>query len=324
MKNFGLIMESWRGFKKVVNERTMTRDEIGGSFPEFRNNVESARNKTWIFFDTETTGLKPEKDYNQITQLAAIAVDPKGFEEGQEPQIIGQINIKINLSDRTKGFMGWEKKKQAERAAAGEKSPFMTVPQIFSMTGYGVSQDPKKRTRKGIAPEFRFHSMEEALTKFNEFVEQYPDRILVAQNAPFDVGYLNEMHQRYGIPVLDDAVLDTVPVFKMFITPALKQFKADEEQGKNLSEKDKRLLTKLSAVNKTGAPYFTVSLGKLIDAFDVVNKGWHDALADVNMLMLVLKAVINYLDSRSDITALTPADPNERPTRTSKPSDIPV
>ena len=41
MKNFGLIMESWRGFKKVLNERTMSRDEIGGSFPEFRNNVEA-------------------------------------------------------------------------------------------------------------------------------------------------------------------------------------------------------------------------------------------------------------------------------------------
>jgi len=324
MKNFGLIMENWRGFKKVLNERTMTKDELGGSFEEFRANVEDSRNKIWIFFDTETTGLKPEKEYNQITQLAAIAVDTKGFDENQEPQIVGQINIKINLADRTRGFMDWEKKKQAERAAAGEKSSFMTIPQIFSMTGYGVPKNPRTREKKGIAPEFRFHSMEEALTKFNEFVEQYPDRVLVAQNAPFDVGYLNEMHQRYGIPVLNDAVLDTVPVFKMFITPALKQFKADEEQGNTLSDQDKRILTKLTAINKAGAPYFTVSLGKLIDAFDVVNKGWHDALADVNMLMLVLKAVINYLDSRNELTALPPADPNERPPRSTKPSDVPV
>lgn len=322
--NFGLIMENWRGFKQVLSERTRTSEELGADFSQFRSRVEKSKDKVWIFFDTETTGLKPEKDYNQVTQLAAIAVDTKNFQEGTEPEVIGQINVKINLSDRTLGFMDWEKRKQAERAAAGEESKFKTIPQIFSMTGYGVPRNPRKRMRKGVPPEFRFHSMEEALTKFNEFCEQYPQRVMVAQNAPFDVGYLNHMYERAGLPVPQDAVLDTVAIFKKFLLPALKLFGQQKEQGVDLPESDLRILNSLSAINKAGNPYYTVSLGKLIDAFNIENKGWHDALADVQMLMRVLRAVIIFLDTREDLNKLPPEDPDARPPRSIKPSDAPV
>lgn len=325
MKNFGLIMESWRGFKKTLSERTRKSEELGADFSQFRRRVELSKDKVWIFFDTETTGLKPEKDYNQVTQLAAIAVDTKNFQEGTEPEVIGEINIKINLSERTRGFMDWEKRKQAERAAAGEESKFKTIPQIFSMTGYGVPRNPRKRMRKGVPAEFKFHSMEEALTKFNEFMDKYPQRVLVAQNAPFDVAYLNEMYQRANMPVPDDAVLDTVSIFKKFLLPALKLFGEQSAQGTELAQGDARILKSLSATNKAGNPYYTVSLGKLIDAFNIENKGWHDALADVQMLMRVLRAVIIFLDSRPDLTALPAGNPDEKPAYgSSKPSDVPV
>ena len=53
-------------------------------------------NKVWIFFDTETTNLETGA-YDQITQIAALAMDPKGFAENAEPQELGRFNKKLNL-----------------------------------------------------------------------------------------------------------------------------------------------------------------------------------------------------------------------------------
>ena len=66
----------------------------------------------------------------------------------------------------------------------------------------------------------------------------------------------------------------------------------------DIAPENKKILDALTAKNKAGKDYLTVSLGKLIKAFDVENKGWHDALADVTMLLDVLKAILDYLSSQ--------------------------
>lgn len=305
MKNFKLLMESWRGFtKKTLSERVETN--YGESFEGLRDIIELSRDKVWIFFDTETTGLKPDKDYNQITQIAAIAVDVKGFDKGSEPVIIGKFNEKIALGDRTKSFMGWEKEKEAERAAAGEESKFKTIPQIFAMTGYGEPKNPRKRLAKGLtgAPK-NYGSMQEVMQNFAAFCEQYPNRVLVAQNAPFDVNYVNEMFRRFDLEPPADVVMDTVKVFQKFLAPAVKKIKGRVEVGEEVSPEDKAILDALTAQSATRGPYITVSLGKLIDAFKVQNEGWHDALADVVMLSKVLRAVLHWLDDNEDVKSVT-------------------
>lgn len=304
MKKFQLLMESWRGYtKKTLSERVETN--YGESYEGLRSMIEMSKDKVWIFFDTETTGLGAEKDYNQITQIAAIAVDTKGFEKGTEPTIIGKFNEKIALGQRTKGFMDWEKRKEAERQAAGEESKFKTIPQIFAMTGYGEPKNPRKRLAKGLtgAPK-NYGSMEEVIQNFAAFCEQYPDRVLVAQNAPFDVGYVNEMFRRFNIEPPSDVVMDTVKIFQKFLAPTVKKIKGRVELGEEVSPEDKAILDALTAQSTTRGPYITVSLGKIINAFKVENEGWHDALADVVMLCKVLRAILHWLDDNEDVKSI--------------------
>jgi DNA polymerase III epsilon subunit-like protein len=352
------LFENWRNYKKVIKEDVMRYSEYGSSFQEMRELIKDASDKTWIFFDTETTGLSAEKDFHQVTQIAAIAVDVKNFDE--EPEILEKFNVKIQLGDRTRGFMDWDRSKKAEKRAAAraagvevapgikrirqEPEKFKGISDIFSMTQYGVSRDPEKARRKAFLqaremPGKEDISMEDvpesatfmrlvpALEQFNEFLDRYPDRILVAQNAPFDNGFLNNMYQRIGEVPPDDIVVDTVMIFRKFLTPALKMFKATREAGEELSPEDSKILDALTSDKGK----LTVSLGKIIKAFDVENKGWHDALADVTMLLDVLKAVINFLDVRTDLSSLEPEpEPKPREKKVSsqlnlpepKPSDI--
>lgn len=328
------LFENWRKYQKVIKEDVMMYQEYGSSFQEMRELIKEVSDKTWIFFDTETTGLSSEKDFHQVTQIAAIAVDIKNFDA--EPEVLEKFNVKIQLGKHTRGFMGWERGKKAEKIAAAraagvevapgitrvrhEKERFKSIPDIFSMTGYGTSRDPEKARRKAFlqakempgkedltmadVPESpEMVRMPEALKQFSDFLNKYPDRVMVAQNAPFDNAFLNKMYERIGEVPPDDIVVDTVMIFRKFLTPGLKMFKANREAGQELSPEDAKILNDLTK-KETGN--LSVSLGNLIKAFDVENKGWHDALADVTMLCDVLKAIINFLDVRSDITSLEP------------------
>ena len=61
MKNFGLIMESWRGFKKLSERKEpMAARTFKEALDFFENQL---ANTTLIFFDTETTGLQTFKKF---------------------------------------------------------------------------------------------------------------------------------------------------------------------------------------------------------------------------------------------------------------------
>lgn len=337
--NFGLIMESWRGYKKTINEIRGVESFYGANYEEFRNVYDQIKNNTFIFFDTETTGLGPAKKYNQITQIAAIAVTP-----GQEGY--KSFNVKIHLTEDTEGFMNWQQRKVDK----GETFPF-THRQAFSLTSYGEPTTPRKALRKrarqmtqkiektkqdiearGYAKEEEEQvissrligalseptevlTLPEALTKFNEFVEQYSQRTLIAQNAPFDVDYFIQAYVRADVPMLEDIAVDTVQIFNRFFKPVLQILKNKKEAGEQLDPADETILDALTKTymrtdKKTGdqveVKSLTVSLGPLAKAFGVVAEGWHDALADVTMLKQILDKVIEYLDGNKEVVMSLP------------------
>ena len=72
-----LIMESWR---KFVNEQTAVppvdlRQKYAASQSKLRELLDRHDNNVWVFFDTETTGLKHADPTFQVTQWGAIAID---------------------------------------------------------------------------------------------------------------------------------------------------------------------------------------------------------------------------------------------------------
>jgi len=380
------LFESWRKYKNnVISERTLptATGEYGSSLQEFINRVRGeaekpadsvqslieGKDKIWIFFDTETTGLKSEKRYHQVTQFAAIAVDPKGFAKGVDPEIIDKINIKVRLADDTVGMMRWEQekesafeadweRKQREHAAkvkaaeeAGEPPPpplsqyekYRPIKANLSMTQFGKSRDPKKQVRSAFAQKLAaakeageptedirlsdieyekpvYYSRQEAIDLIQEFLDKYPNRILVAQNAPFDVKFMNEMYARAGRVAPDDQAFDTVKFFMKHLVPVLKKMDAALKAGEEMSPEDVALSQTLRHPETKN---ISVSLGRLIEGFGVKNEGWHDALADVLMLMKTLRAVINFFEDRPDLMATPPASEEElnRPRR-GKPSTV--
>ena len=62
---------------------------------------------TVLWLDTETTSLEVG-DYDQITQIAALAMDPKGFAEGVEAEEVGRFNKKLNLAYGTLDRLAYE------------------------------------------------------------------------------------------------------------------------------------------------------------------------------------------------------------------------
>jgi DNA polymerase-3 subunit alpha (Gram-positive type) len=54
----------------------------------------------------------------------------------------------------------------------------------------------------------------EVLRAFREFVG---DHIIVAHNAPFDVGFLNASFQRHGIPIFTNRTIDTIEIAKKYL-----------------------------------------------------------------------------------------------------------
>lgn len=318
--------------------------------------------KTWIFFDTETTDLGTGA-YDQITQIAALAVDTKGFSVNTEAQELGRFNKKLNLASKSLEKLAFEKedtpartlrnlrKIQRHRSAYKKVSDDSSVVRgkplspyqleragldNLIMTAYGVSPDEVKRKRDAYVsyvekeekagripmpfkdfptppgPEMIQYGPG-VMKDFLEFIEQYPNRILVAQNAGFDVKQVNHMLQRVGLPVPQEKVFDTVTFFKKYLVPIMKELNDKKVSGEELSKAD---IAFLKALTKDGKQ--TVSLGYLIKAFKLENKGWHDAFADVQMLHDCMKACIVFLQSRSEFMSTLSQQPVKKPKSSSK------
>lgn len=162
MSNFKTIMESWRGFKTLLNERTIPERDYPRTFQDLQSAFKEFEGKTLIFFDTETTGLEMDKKFSAITQLAAIKVDGASLLGGGDVKILEQFDKRIELADVTKIEIqrqekGWEyrlkmynQEKEAFEAQEqrrkeqdpnykiqkfGKPKPF-SISMAFSMTGY--------------------------------------------------------------------------------------------------------------------------------------------------------------------------------------------
>jgi len=142
-----------------------------------------------------------------------------------------------------------------------------------------------------------FELGEDVYRQFSEYLNRMEGVgdgiVLTAQNAPFDVKQMNAAYEEFGIPVPDIEVFDTAKAFSNFLKPKLQKL---IKSGDELPEREKKIISALTAVNKRGMEYISVSLGKLIKAFDIENMGWHDALADVEMTMMAFKEIMDYLD----------------------------
>jgi DNA polymerase III epsilon subunit-like protein len=355
--NFGLIMESWRGFKTLLNEKKapIQARNFDQALNMFKQQM--AENQTQlIFFDTETTGLQtfqslPYPRVNQITEIAAVVVDASKlfslpYEEVMATEvgdnnglIIDSFQQRINLKPDTieglkleEEFIDWLKslppekvptkvgKDQKVRPMFRESEPnFMTTNEIFAMTNYKPNPEDRTQEEEGL-----YITHIDAVERFVQFCEKFPNRQLVAQNAGFDVRFMNAAFKKEGIKIPDDEVIDTLDYFKLFLQNVIDRYKIalqsanqelSDEEGKELEKKGSKLGLSTEAEYESLRQRFKESdqekrnvilninnskLKTISDAFGIHSERHHEAIADVIMLFKSLRAVIHFLEQEDE------------------------
>ena len=97
--------------------------------------LEGYSGHTWIFFDTETTGLNPRS--SQLTEIAAVAAS---IHEGNIVRPLGTFRNKIKLTEETLRLLNDPTSEERRAWVIDNKearSPLNTPQEILSMTRYG-------------------------------------------------------------------------------------------------------------------------------------------------------------------------------------------
>ena len=230
---------------------------------------------TWIFFDTETTGFKPETA--QLTEIGAIAAHPNNWQFDEVEAEEGLFYDKIKLNPET--LAGFE----------ASDDPKAKYP--LELTRYGMPSDEyREKYPKGMPNE------EDVVRQFVSYLESQPNPVLVAQNAEFDVNFVQTRADLYNIPVnmREYPIFDTMMLIKLWHNSLIKTL-ADEG--------DERAQIILQALTMTGkfGDYVTSSMGPVSKAYEISTDEWHNALADVKMMMEMTKVIFMALQEASDV-----------------------
>lgn len=244
---------------------------IGKKPEEVLDMLDNLGDKTWIFFDTETTGLKSNQE--QLLEIAAVAVDPAKWLE--EAEVMDTFHVKIKLTDDLKARLSdldSDQRKEWERRNSKSNKPLKQPQDVLAMTKYGE-------------PGMKTVDQNEALEQFHEFVTGFKDVVLVAQNATFDMDFINTLSPR-RLPRVK--VIDTLQLLDHQVIPVLRTLAegnfdpADPKVQKRANE----ILNVLKGSS---------SLGKVTVAYGISAENWHSALADTKMLMKVYKKIVDTL-----------------------------
>ncbi len=238
--------------------------------------------KTLVFLDTEATGIDPNDFYVQLTQIALLVVDGSTMEAKEE------FATKVELNDTLKAIINDPQspeaiafEKENQRHIKKYKKPESHPSELLKMTGYHDGDNSKL-------------SEELALKKVEEILKKYPNVILIAHNASYDMKMIESRRRVLGMTRMPKyPVIDTIAISRYFFVPVLVALENDEEA--------KRFLDALLA--KTKYRSYTTALGKLANVFGIESKNWHDASADVHMLFAILKKMIEYLSKNKNLNA---------------------
>jgi len=269
-----LLLENWR--KYVLKEAYILDDDFfDASIEQLFEKLKDFGDNTWIFFDTETTGFKPETA--QLTEIAAVAAYPNNWQFEEVKAEKGLFYDKIKLNPET--LAGFEASDDPEA-----KYP-------LELTRYGMPSDEyREKYPKGMPNEV------DVIKEFLSYVENQPNPVLVAQNAEFDINFVQTRADFYdlGANLRSYPIFDTMMLIKLWHNSLIKTL-ADEG--------DERAQTILQALTMTGkfGDYVTSSMGPVSKAYEISTDEWHNALADVKMMMEMTKVIFMALQEASDV-----------------------
>jgi len=269
-----LLLENWR--KYVLKEAYILDDDFfEASIEQLFENLKDFGDNTWIFFDTETTGFKPETA--QLTEIAAVAAYPNNwqFEEVEAEKGLFYDKIKLN----------------PETLAGFEASDDPKAKYPLELTRYGMPSDEyRQKYPEGMPNEV------DVIKEFLSYIENQPNPVLVAQNAEFDINFIQTRADFYdlGANLRNYPIFDTMMLIKLWHNSLIKTL-ADEGD-----ERAQFILQALTMTGKFG-DYVTSSMGPVSKAYEISTDEWHNALADVKMMMEMTKVIFMALQEASDV-----------------------
>ena len=216
-----------------------------------QNPFEGIELNSICFFDTETTGLHPSQ--SQIVEIAAMLGDKKFYK-------------KIELTEETLKQIESQKENFKKE---GKKDK--TIEELLQMSNYHEGDDQKC-------------SEEDALKEFVKFAKSA--NILLAHNASFDMRMVNVRCQKYGIePIKDIPVYDSLAFSRRFFVPSLITIEKTSRNAQS-RQKAKDILDKITKQYYKSGQRMNISntLSSLVGALRGQSEGWHQAMADVEML----------------------------------------
>jgi len=293
-----------------MNEAKM----YGKTIPEILEHIKQFKGKTLIFFDTETTGLEPNRPYEQVTQIAAMAVN------GDDWSLLGKFEEKAALNPNTqkilndptiKAFVTKLKEPNVKLTSDDKKELSPEIQDMIRNIKDPISREYmkdyvrwlKKYKKHPTAledilgmtrhfdgkPESERGTEKEMLKNFEKFVEQYGENIvMIAHNAGFDMKTI-EARRRINLlgRMPKHSVFDNLQFVRFFLIPLL------------VTLNDKEFLDQITTKSKV-QPYSS-SLGKVAQAMKINPSGWHDALADVDMMIQVMRRLIELLEENQTL-----------------------
>ena len=269
-----LLLENWR--KYLLKEAYILDDDFfESSIEQLFDKLKDFGDNTWIFFDTETTGFKPETA--QLTEIGAISALPDNWQFTEVEATVGIFYDKIKLNPET--------------LASFETSEDPNIKYPLELTRYGMPSDEyKERYPKGMPNE------EDVLRQFISYLESQENPVLVAQNAKFDVNFIQKRADLYNIPVnmREYPIFDTMMLIKLWHNSLIKTL---ADSG------DERAQIILQALTMTGkfGDYVTSSMGPVSKAYEISTDEWHNALADVKMMMEMTRVIFMALQESANV-----------------------
>jgi len=246
-------------FKDYAYYRVLQESGIlGNDIEEFFNNL---KNRTAIFFDTETTGFNPRLPYRQITQLAAMALDL------DTNSVLDTFTEILTLNPETLDQIEIEKSSPPAKG--------WSIDKVLNFSGY----DSSKATKATI----------DAGESFVSWVKGFKDPLLVAQNAQFDMNFMNNLmkHNRVNFQVLDFLKFN-----KFYLEPILLNL------SRNGVEEAIKILAALHDPKRNKPSFAQQKLGQ---AFGVETQGAHQALHDVEQLVDLTKKVLDFINRNKEL-----------------------
>ena len=189
-----------------------------------------------------------------------------------DPKILGEFNEMVEINPGVE-------KRRAEQDANPDperKSHAWTISQALTNTGYHEWEG-------------EYLDEQVVISNFINFVNSFPNPILVAQNASFDMQWIltrsEASMKRYP-------VIDTKRIMQYFLIPLLRTLEQSSVQDDDAAE----LLSKLR-----DGEYYSTSMGKVAAAYGIDTQNWHRALDDAKMLMQLLYHVVQTLRTGIDV-----------------------